>query len=210
MTATWRLAAALAATALLGPAGSLPRASADAPAPAGISRTAADACNSKVVRLQEFAAAPDPAKKQTTDFSESEINSYLALELSSKYHASLKSLELKFEEAKLRGSASIDFDELQMRSKGVLAKLFTRLFSGTHNLNLRGKLRAESGMGNFELEEAQFDDTTLPNFLVEEIITAVGRKQKPPFDPMKPSHLPFGIESVDVRPGHVLVHQQRS
>ena len=205
MTAVWRVAATAVATASLALAAASP--GADIPASPGISRTAADACNTKLLRLQSFPAQPEGAKKQTTQFSEAEVNSYLALELSAKYHPSLKSLQVRFKDPLLEGTATIDFDQLGMSAKGMFARLFAWLFSGTHKLNVRGRLRTVGGKGNFELDEAQFDSTTLPNFLVEEVITAVGRKQKPPFDPMKPSQLPWSIDHVDVRAGQIVVHQ---
>jgi hypothetical protein len=172
-----------------------------------ISKAAAESCGVKLKRLEDFAASSSRSKKQTTEFSENEINSYLALELSKNYHPSLKSLLIVVEESKLQGVASIDFDSLAMNSKTVLTKLMTKMFSGVHTLSVRGKLVTEEGKARFQLEEAYFDDSALPNFLVEEIISAVGRKQKPPFDPMQPSKLPYGIQTVELHPGRALVHQ---
>jgi hypothetical protein len=175
--------------------------------PAAVSKAAAAACSAKVQKLQDFAADPERGKKQTTRFSQAELNSYLAFELSSKYHPSLKSLEIQLQEAKLEGTAAIDFDQLGMASKGMMGKLVAKLFSGVHNLRIRGQLHAEGGQAYLVLDEAHFDDTSLPNFLIEEVITAVGRKQKPPFDPLKPSQMPYAIDRVDVHTGHILVHQ---
>jgi hypothetical protein len=172
-----------------------------------ISKAAAESCAAKLKRLEGFAAGSSRTKKQTTEFSENEINSYLALELSKNYHPSLKSLVIVLEESKLQGVASIDFDSLAMNSKTFLTKIMTRMFSGVHTLLVRGKLVTAEGKARFQLEEASFDDSALPNFLVEEIITAVGRKQKPPFDPMQPSKLPYDIQSVELHPGRALVHQ---
>jgi hypothetical protein len=172
-----------------------------------ISKAAAESCGVKLKRLEDFAASSSRSKKQTTEFSENEINSYLALELSKNYHPSLKSLLIVVEESKLQGVASIDFDSLAMNSKTVLTKLMTKMFSGVHTLSVRGKLVTAEGKARFQLEEAYFDDSALPNFLVEEIISAVGRKQKPPFDPMQPSKLPYGIQTVELHPGRALVHQ---
>ena len=114
------------------------------------------------------------------------------------------------EESKLQGVASIDFDSLAMNSKTVLTKLMTKMFSGIHTLAVRGKLVTAEGKARFELEEAHFDDSALPSFLVEEIISAVGRKQKPPFDPMQPSKLPYGIQTVELHPGRALVRSVES
>ncbi len=172
-----------------------------------ISKAASDSCSAKVKRLEDYAATADPKKGQTTKFSESEINSFLAFELSEKYHPSLKSLIVTLEESKLSGSAAIDFDVLGMSSKSALSKLFAKLFAGLHTLTVKGKLLASGGKGSFQLDEARFDETALPNFIVEEVITAVGRKQKPPFDPMQPSQLPYAIDRVDLYKGYILVHQ---
>src|SRR4030095_12148410 len=169
-----------------------------------ISKAAAESCGVKLKRLEEFAAG---SKKKTIEFLENEINSYLALELSKNYHPSLKSLVIVVEESKLQGVASIDFDSLAMNSKTFLTKLMTKMFSGVHTLAVRGKLVTAEGKARFELEEARFDDSALPNFLVEEIISAVGRKQKPPFDPLQPSKLPYGIQSVELHPARAIVRQ---
>ncbi len=178
-----------------------------APPPARISQAASNSCAEKVKALEALAAAPQSRKKKTTRFSEEEINSYLAFELKSNYHPSLRSLDLSFGDDSLKGTAIIDFDKLSMNSTRFLNKLVARLFSGVHSLTVAGKLIANAGKANFQLEEARFDSRVLPNFLVEEIITAVGNKQKPPFDPMQPSQMPFAIKKVDVRRGHILVYQ---
>ena len=54
---------------------------------------------------------------------------------------------------------------------------------------------------------ARFDGTLLPNFMVSEIITAVGRKQRPPFDPLQPSQMIYAIDRVDVHAGYFIVYQ---
>ncbi len=173
----------------------------------GISRVAADRCSEKFKKIEDFAALKKPGRNKTTRISQEEINSYLALDLKSKYHPSLKSFSAAFEEEKLQGFASIDFDRLGGPSSGSLQKMIGVLFSGTHTLRFRGRLIAQDGKAHFELEQAYFDDGELPRFLVEEIISAVGRRQNPPFDPLKPSKMPYEIERVDVRPGYVVIHQ---
>ena len=175
--------------------------------PKGISKAASDSCGLKVKQLEDYAASPTPGKKKTTRFDEAEINSYLALELKEKFHPSLKSLLLTFQKEDLQGVASLDFDHLSVNAKGAFTKLIARMFSGVHDLTVRGDLIATEGKGSFKLQEARFDQTTLPNFLVEQIITAVGQKQKPPFDPTQPSQLPYKIERVDLYAGYIIVHQ---
>ncbi len=177
-----------------------------APAPR-ISKAASDSCDAKVKALEAEAAKKDRRDHPATRFSEIEINSYLSFELKSKFHPSLKSLQLSMGENSLDGTAEIDFDKLSASSTKTMTKMIARLFSGVHTLSVRGKLIAEGGKGNFVLGEAKFDDSTLPNILVSEIISAVGKKQKPPFDPLQPSEMPYAIQSVEVHKGYIIVHQ---
>jgi len=178
------------------------------PAASQISRAAAERCAAKVKSLEDFDTQHKPGQKQTTRFTQEEVNSYFALVLSPKYHPSLKSVTFTFEENNLLQSiATIDFDKLGATSGKMLPKLLSFLLSGVHTLTARGQLVSGDGKARFRLDEARFDTTTLPRSLVEEIITAVGRKQNPPFDPLQPSELFYGIQKVDVHSGYILVYQ---
>jgi hypothetical protein len=79
--------------------------------------------------------------------------------------------------------------------------------TGRHTLTAYGKLIADGGLANFQLERSLFDDTSLPNLLVEEIISTVGKRQKPPFDPMQPSKMPYDIRKVEMGQGFITVYQ---
>ncbi len=175
---------------------------------AAISKSAAESCDAKVKQLESFEAEPRPGAEQTTRITESEINSYLEFNLREKYHPSLRSLRLTLNEGSLRGQALIDFDKLAQGSTNTLTQLIAKMFSGVRELEVSGVLIAGEGKAHFKLQEAQFDGRTLPNALVEEVITAVGRRQDPPFDPMQPSEMPYLIERVDVFRGYIIVRQQ--
>jgi hypothetical protein len=199
----------LAAVLLLccdAPSNAFSRENADLPPPS-ISKTAAKTCAVKVRKLEEFSRRPSSGKSQTTQFSEEEINSYLTLDLSSKFSPSLKSLVVRLKEGGLQGNALIDFDRLEMKSTEIATRLFAFMLSGVHELMVRGKLPVKNGKGNFQLEEAQFDGIRLPVALVEEIITIIGRKQKPPFDPTSPSEMIYRIQRVDLHQGYMVVYQ---
>jgi hypothetical protein len=107
----------------------------------------------------------------------------------------------------LQAVASIDFDSLKSSSGKLLPKLIGLMFSGTHTLTVKGKLISKAGKANFSLDQALFDDASLPRYLVEPIITAVGRKQNPPFDPLRPSQIFYKIDKMDVYSGHITVYQ---
>lgn len=170
-------------------------------------QSSADSCKTKLDRLIAFAGEAGSAKRQQTRFTAEEVNSYLAQEISPQYHPSLKSVTFEFDDAKLRAVAMVDFDQLKLNSTQFVTQLLAAMFTGSHQLSVSGTLIAEKGMAWFKLEEARFDDTSLPKVLVEEIISAVGRRQNPPFDPIEPSTLPYSVQRVEVRPGYIVVYQ---
>ncbi len=172
-----------------------------------VSTAAAERCRLKLIRLEDLAAVEKSDRKQTTRFSEEEVNSYLAQDLSSYYHPCLQAIWATFEKDSLQVAATIDFDRLETASTELYSKFVRLLFSGTHTITARGRLESANGMGRFDLERALFNDKTLPNFLVEGILSAVGKKQDPPFDPMQPAEMPYKIDKVDVHPGYIIVYQ---
>ncbi len=173
----------------------------------GISQAAADSCEAKVRDLEANASHTPHPLKRATRISEEEINSLFALKLKPKYHPSLKSIRFGFESSAIRSTAIIDFDALSVNSTKTFTKLIAKMFSGVHQLDVHGRLIADARYAHFELIEARFDNSGLPNFLVEQVITAVGRKQKPPFDPLQPTQMPYSIQKVEVRAGYILIYQ---
>jgi len=171
------------------------------------SRDAAARCQTKLKNLDDFANRRKSGQKQTTKITEEEINSFLELNLKSKYHASLKSLVMEFNENRMQATAVINFDHLRSASTKLLPKLIGLVLSGVHTIAVEGQVLSGNGRANFRLERARFDNGTLPKYLVEEILSAVGRKQKPPFDPMQPSRMPYEINRIETHPGYIIVFQ---
>ena len=174
-----------------------------------LSKAAAERCRLKLREIEDFAAREGSGGEQTTRFTEEEVNSYIMLDATLKYKSCVKDLKLEFLSDFLEGAASVDFDCLKESPSKSLPKLITSLFSGTHIITARGTLASKDGKGIFQLQDARFDNDTLPRFLVEEAITLVCKNQKPPFDPMQTSTLPFNIQRVTVHPGYIMVYQQR-
>jgi hypothetical protein len=168
---------------------------------------AAARCRSKLGELMTFSENRKPGQTRTTKFSQNEINSHLALDLSSQYHPCLKSLVVVFEENRLKATATIDIDRLGTASQKLFPKLLSLVLSGVHTLAADGQLVAKDGKAHFELAQALFDGSALPKPLVERIISSVGRKQNPPFDPLQPSEMPYEINKVDVKSGYIIVVQ---
>ena len=171
------------------------------------SKAAAAECRLKLNKLETFQGKRKPGETQTVQLSENEFNSYLALDLSTQFHPCLKSLVTVFEENRLKATATIDFDRLGTTSSKLLPKLIGLVFSGVHTLAADGQLLAKDRKAWFKINQTLFDGGTLPKTLIEGIISAVGRKQNPPFDPLQPSEMPYEINKVDVHPGYIIVYQ---
>jgi hypothetical protein len=171
------------------------------------SKAAAARCRTKLDRLKAFQEKRKPGQTQTTNFTDVEINSYLAQDLSPQYHPCLKSLVVALAKDKLKATATIDIDRLGATSGKLMPKLIGLLFSGVHALAADGQLVAKDGKAHFKLEQALLDGGALPNPLVEAIISAIGRKQNPPFDPLQPTEMPYEINKVDVDSGYIIVFQ---
>jgi len=172
------------------------------------SKAAAESCRIKMKRVEDFDLVEAPKRGQTTKFSEEEANAYLSEDLDTEANPSLRDLRVTFKKDSLQAVATIDFDRLEMTSDSIFAKIFSMLFSGLHTLTARGRLISWNGEAYFELEQALFDDKNLPKPLVEEIITAVGLRQNPPFDPLQPSELLYKIDRIEVQPGYMIVYQK--
>jgi hypothetical protein len=172
------------------------------------SESAAERYRQKLKQIEDFAEQKSVDKSQTIQFSEIEFNSYILLNAASKYRSCLKSFELDFMEDMLGGAALVDFDCLKETSSKSLPPLLARLFTGKHRITVRGTLATDDWKGSISLLEARLDDNTLPNILVEELISVICKRQEPPFDPLQPTPLPYGIRRVTVRPGRVTVYQQ--
>jgi hypothetical protein len=171
------------------------------------SKEAAARCSAKLKKLEDFMTQKKKSRQQKTQFTEQEVNAYLASNIGSKYHPSLKSLVVSFAEEEIQGTATVDFDLIDDASTKLFPKFLSLLFSGTHTISSQGKLISNEGKATFLLNQARFDNSTLPKNLIEGLITMIGKKQSPPFDPLKPSELPYKIERVDLKNGYIIVYQ---
>jgi hypothetical protein len=172
-----------------------------------ISKAASAKCATKLKEVEEFKNNTGSPKKKTTQFSEDEINSYIMLELRQNFSRSLKELQMQFNVDSIQIAADIDFDAFGDKSVGLPEKLLAAAMSGIHTLTAAGQLHANDGEVYFELSEVQIDEHIVPKFLAEEIISGVARRQKPPFDPLQPSQMPYHIKSVEVRKGMIIIYQ---
>ncbi len=172
-----------------------------------ITEKAAEQCRQKMEKIKDFAEREESDAELSTRITEEEINAYLSRNLNTKYQACLKSLRLTFKKDFLEGLASVDFDCIQETSQETSPTFVWRLFSGTHVINGRGKVVSGESRGMVQIEQIWFDDSRLPNFLVEEAVELLCKAQNSSFNPMQSSPLPYAIKRIAVHPGYVMIYQ---
>ncbi|MEJ2247259.1 MAG: hypothetical protein P8Y80_14460 [Acidobacteriota bacterium] len=157
--------------------------------------------------IEDFAAQEEADKEMATRLTEEEVNAYLSLDINSDNQSCLKNMRMAFKQDLMEGISSVDFDCLRDTSSKTFSAIILRLFSGTHVITARGTIVSGDGKGHIQLEQVRFDDSVLPNFLVEQAVAAVCGKQDPPFNPMQPSALPYNIKKITIHPGYIMVYQ---
>ena len=94
---------------------------------------------------------------------------------------------------------------IQLKDKSLTASMLSALLQGAHTLEVEGKLNVQEGIGKYQVQQASLDGIALPSSMVEMVLSTLGRQQDPPFDPVEPFPMPYGISTVDVQLGRVTI-----
>ena len=172
-----------------------------------VSEEAAESFGQKLKDIQGPIPQEEPFRERSTRITEEEVNSYLSLDLDSKYQSCLRTLRFTFQQDVLESLASVDFDCVKEVSPKSLPKYISLIFSGIHVITGRGKIISDDGEGRVELEQILFDGKRVPNFLIEEAVEAVCEAQDLSYNPLQPSRLPYSIKRITVHPGYIMVYQ---
>lgn len=166
----------------------------------GISADAAATARLKLNNLREGSLSNSTL---TVTFSESEVNSYLALDLSRLYPGGVQSIEAQLQQDRVVGTARIDFDRLKESSPQLLPPMAAYLLFGTHDVRVEGLLSGRAGVGQFTIVSALMDGVPLPQFLVEAVANHYLHRRFPDKDLNSPFGLPYSIDSLSVRSGQL-------
>ncbi len=106
-------------------------------------------------------SAPDP---KPTEFSEQEINAYLASG-EVKLPQGVQSVNLQGQPDVIAGSARVDFDQLKAgrRSSNPLLSMF----SGVHDITIIAHARGMNHTGYVQVDSASLDGVEIPKFALE-------------------------------------------
>jgi len=175
-----------------------------------LSKEDGDRLQRKIDEIVKNGSAPEPRPKRTP-VSESEVNSYLALNVRNKIPSGLTNPEITIlGNGALAGRVLMDLDEfnLNRRSQGGLMDPLAYL-SGKVPVTARGILRAEDGKGRFQLGSAEIHGVNLPKPLVQEMVSYFSRTPENPkgFDIDAPFELPAKIRQIMINKGEAVVTQ---
>ena len=165
----------------------------------------------KVTRLLEelrdnHKAGTVPSR--TYEVTETELNAYLLAQLHQQGQQAVESLSITLKESTFLTSIEVDTDQLELKGDALTLGFLRLLLQGKQTLEVEGKLEAENGMGTYLVQEARLSGFPIPASLVNELLSSVGQKQNPPFDPTEPFPMLFGIESVTFHPGRLILRTE--
>lgn len=170
--------------------------------------TGADFSKEKAARVEavlgRFESGEAARNRQRQRLEESELNSYIVSQIESERPAGLESLRVKLPG---RDAATIyavvDMDKLKLKRNDLAARIFRTLLQGKQHIVVTGKLTSADGKATYIPESVTINDVELPSPLVDAILSAVGRKQKPPIDFTQPFPMPYNILDVKLKTGYV-------
>jgi hypothetical protein len=139
------------------------------------------------------------------NFTEPEINSWLALDLSHSYPDGVRDVSVQLQRNNAVILAKVDFDLLKVSVPNLLPDLMEYLFTGVHDVRVEGTINGQNGTAEYDIESVTLDDVPLPSFAVEMLLTRVLRRRFPGKNVESPFNLPFGIDKLSILPGRIEV-----
>ena len=135
---------------------------------------------------------------------EADLNAFLQQKLSEQPQPGVDSVSLRLAQGKLVALVQMDMDKLQVETD-FTTKLFLALLSGKQTLELEGQLQVENGRGQYTLQRTEVNGDEVPASVVSAVLSALGQRHDPPFDPTEPFEMPWGIQAVDIQVGQAAI-----
>ena len=165
---------------------------------------------SKPATAAATATATAPASKtQTTQLTDTELNSYIRFHLREQVPAGIVEPTLNaIGDGRVRGGATIDLDAVRKsRQRGWMDPM--NFLTGSLPLTAAGVLVTQNGVGRFQLESAEISGITIPKSLVQELLSYYSRTAENPggISLDDPFELPARIKEIRVGRGEAMVVQ---
>ncbi len=169
---------------------------------------ASDPGVAKVTRILEELRENDEqgtVPNKTYQVTEEELNAYLSAKLHQGHQKAVESIALLLKEGTFLTRVEVNVDELQFPVDDVMTGYLKLLLKGIQTLEIEGTLEAEKGLATYRVQEARLSGIPIPARLVNNLLSSLGKKNNPPFDPTQPFEMPYGIQSFAFQPGNVMM-----
>ena len=169
---------------------------------------ASDPGFAKVTRILEELRENDEqgtVPNKTYQVTEEELNAYLSAQLHQQHQKAVESIVLLLKEGTFLTRVEVNVDELQFPVDDVMTGYLRLLLKGIQTLEIEGTLEAEKGLATYRVQEARLSGIPIPARLVNYLMSSLGKKNNPPFDPTQPFEMPYGIQSFTFQPGNVIM-----
>jgi hypothetical protein len=174
----------------------------------------ADRCQGKLGRITSFGSASKSratvrSAAQTTQLTDTEVNSYLRYHLKNQVPVGIVEPTLNaLGDGLVKGGAMIDLDAVRKQKQRTWTDPLSYM-SGKMPLTASGRLITQNGVGRFQLESAEISGISIPKSLVQELLSYYSRTPENPsgISMDDPFELPARIKEIRVGKGEAMVVQ---
>lgn len=160
--------------------------------------------NKKLQYVQKNATMTPPDPKPT-EFTEQEINAYLASG-QVKLPQGVQSVQLQGQPDVITGTARVDFD--QVKRGGRSSNPLLSIFSGVHDITVVAHARGMNHKGYVQVDSASLDGVEIPRFALELFLQKYVTPQYPGVGMNSQFDLPAKIDTASVGQHKITIVQK--
>ena len=166
-----------------------------------ISEKAAKSLQDKIDAIKKAENETERAPKATRiEISEVELESYMLFHLKQDIPAQMDSFDVQLEPGTVAAQTQLTF-----APDATGNPILDVVVSGTHDLFVKGALKASQGRGKFDLLEVRVDGIPVPMILIQSLFDKYVKPKYPDADLKEPFDLPWGIEELILEKGRTIV-----
>ena len=153
-------------------------------------------------------------------FTEGELNEFIRQSLqqtANKKHkkaATIKSAVIHLKEGhilEVNAVASVDAGVVKMLGSGedsVISRTIKQYLTIDNSVTLECLVTAAKGTAFVKVQKVKIKGISIPDTLLHNALTLIGKKQRPPLDLNKPFRLPDGIQTINILPQKLVLAVQ--
>jgi len=158
-------------------------------------------------KLELIFSTNSASKKIVTEFSESEINTFLSRKGEKYFPSGISQIQVDLQQDVILGQLLVDFDKVRSSLNRPSSPLITTLLTGKHTLNIESRIITENGTGRYEILNVLLNGQEVPKIFIDFLLENYVFSKYPAVKPNTPFDLPFKIKTIRIQPGRIIVEQ---